>query len=829
MRIANITFSTPIYSFQAKHKKKNGIYNNQNQQDRYDEKQEWMFYEPSKPSKKAQLQMDLLKILSVPKTQNAVHVSKPFEQTDKKLILDKYQQKAIDSFKNGDNVIVTAPTGTGKTLIAEYAIEDAVKKGKRIIYLSPLKALSNEKFKKFSELFGEYDDKGNLINSDNVGIITGDVSINPDAQFLVMTTEIYRNMLAGMTQKEAEQKFSDFLGVIYDEFHYLQDRQRGTVWEESVIMTPEHMQQMMLSATASNAKEFVTWMEKLNPTLKTTLVNVDESERYVPLKEYVFVHNKKDAPYKLYSLKNHHINIKKAKNIKSERVQVAIKELEEYCGQNLDEIFKELKCPTLEDSQTFASKLVKRKGIRKEKAQQYALLLSDNQTKITDIKAHFASGKPSIPQLSKILKDENKVPALFFIFSKRGCKKALEQTVKENGSLLTKQEARRVYDIIEETKKKGIYLGKDFDEEYYSYLLKGYAVHHAGMLPAYKSLIETLSQEGLIKNCFATETLLAGINMPFKTVVFTSAEKMSTFGRVPLTPAEYKQGAGRAGRRGIDDVGNVILMPNSFDEFDLFIKLANSKDTSINSALYPYYSMALQEKNLNAQDEYLKKSLYVHQHGRYQEIKSELSRKTQYLQECHYIEENNGVLKLTQKGKIAKNIYGINPILMTEIMTNKYYTQDLSPAELAGLITIFSDIKDKNPQTTFNIGLRRLEKLYTPVMELAQQINKDQSERNIQDEIKMSTSLVESIIEFSSCSKEDSLECWNEIFNNLVEDDILLHEGDLLRVVNETLDNLQKIALYASDKELRNKAIEASKSLKKPPVTDIVKQELDEE
>lgn len=776
------------------------------------------------------LEMEKIKSISLPETQKASMRS--FADSDKKLILDRYQKEAIESFTSGKNTVVTAPTGTGKTLIAEYGIEDALKKGERVIYLSPLKALSNEKFVKFSELFGKYDENGSFIHSDNVGIITGDVSINPDAQLLVMTTEIYRNLVNRKDPMDTAMDFKDFSGVIYDEFHYLKDPDRGTVWEEAVMHTPKHMSQMMLSATASNAQEITSWLEEVSNVKSTKLIDVPEDERYVPLKEYVYGYLEGKGN-RIEQVFKPQINLEKLQNNLSDRQKQIVDELEAlYDGQNYKEIISSIKAKEgLVDADTFARKLIDEKSLSREKAEQIAYVLADkSKAQKTDVYFKYAQKNPSVVPLVRILDKMDKTPALFFVFSKKKCKKDLDETAQKLGTLLTPEQSKRVLDIVNEAKASGIYLGDDFDKDYLPKLLMGLTVHHAGMLPAYKSLVEKLAREGLVKACFATETLLAGINMPFKTVVFTSIEKFDGRKMIQIPPTAYKQGAGRAGRRGKDDLGNVIVMPTSESEYSAFKSLMSSTDTKIKSAFNLSYASLLQNSTINSLDDFLENSFFAFQAGSTQKIKKEAKHKVAFLKEKGYIENINGQNMLTKKGEMAKDVYGINQILFCELMSDSKYTKDLSPQELAALMVIFADVKDDRPRETFEDSLADLSQKVAPSIELAKQITKEQQHKKIDEPIKMSTNLVESILMFANTSDENPEEClnaWNEIFNDLKSKYILSHEGDLLRVFNGTIDLLRTIDEVSDDPELREKAQQAIKMLKKPPVTDILKYELD--
>ncbi len=778
------------------------------------------------------LNMDEILSIETPNVESKAKI--PFELGDKYFKLDKYQKQAINAFINGKTTVVTAPTGTGKTLIAEYGIKDTLEKGKKIIYLSPLKALSNEKFTKFSELFGNYDSKYEYMNNQNVGIITGDISIHPDAQLLVMTTEIYRNMLINDTEENIAEKLKDFDAVIYDEFHYMADPDRGKVWEESVMNTPKHMKQMMLSATASNAKEVSDWIAKLNPAKEVELVNVPETERHVPLKEFVFGFDFSSGP-KLQQLTSHKIILSDLNGSLSDRQKLALEDISNLVGeQHPVEYIKGLQ-DIIEDGEIdadeFAQKL-QEKGVNSDKATQLALILSDKRkaTFKDCSKLVYPEKGPKINSLIRILDKENKTPALFFVFSKKRCQEYIENASRRVGTLLTPEQSKEVLDRVNEAKEKGIYLGKDFDDKCLDGLMKGYAIHHAGMLPAYKSLVEGLAREGLVKVCFATETLIAGINMPFKTVVLTSLEKSNGVSNIILPNSTFKQGIGRSGRRGIDEIGNVIMMPKGNADLNNFTTLLKSTDTSIKSQFNSTYSSLLAPNMMKNMEKTLTKTFAYFQKNGKNNILEESVKKRDYLLKKGYIVKNESKsYEPTEKGLIARKIFGINEIVMTELLTDTKYTDKMTPAELAALITIFADVKDNNPKTTFPAEFDDFAKKATKAIDMAKGIKAEQYANKIYDRLPMSTNLATGILRFAETDidTENPKKLWMDTIDDLRNKHLITYEGDLLRVINGTIDLLRNLAEVTESEDLRIKAEQAIELLKKPPVTDILKYELD--
>jgi superfamily II RNA helicase len=423
--------------------------------------------------------------------------------------LDEFQKDAIASLNAGSSVVVCAPTGSGKTLVGEYAIYRALSRGKRVFYTTPLKALSNQKLRDFREKFG----------FDLVGLLTGDASINRDAPILVMTTEIFRNMLYGTPIGQVGISLTDVEAVVLDECHYMNDRQRGTVWEESVIYCPHEIQLVALSATVANSDELTNWLNQVHGP--TDLIYSDY--RPVPL---------------------------------------------EFHFGNIKGLF-----PLLNDDKTQINhRLVKRrKKGDKDKG-----------------KANVKAESPGMIQVVTQLQERDMLPAIYFIFSRRGCDKA----VTEVGDmwLVNQEEAQQLRRQIDEFLTRNPDAGRS---GHIAPLYRGIAAHHAGILPAWKVLVEELFQQGLIKVVFATETLAAGINMPARTTVISTLSKRTDTGHRLLNASEFLQMAGRAGRRGMDERGHVVTLQTPFEGAKEAAYLATSKPDPLVSQFTPSYGMVL--------------------------------------------------------------------------------------------------------------------------------------------------------------------------------------------------------------------------------------------
>jgi len=418
--------------------------------------------------------------------------------------LDKFQLDAIASLNAGRSVVVCAPTGSGKTLIGEYAIHRALNGNGRVFYTTPLKALSNQKWRDFGQQFG----------SENVGLLTGDTSINRDAPILVMTTEIFRNMLYGTPIGAVGTSLVGVEAVVLDECHYMNDRQRGTVWEESIIYCPKEIQLVALSATVANSQQLTDWIGHVHGP--TDLIYSDF--RPIPL-EFYFANPKGVFP--LLNPENNKINLRlKPKN-----------------GQQTS-------------------------GKRPE--------------------------SPSLPFILNQLRQREMLPAIYFIFSRRGCDQAVAEVSEL--ALVNETEQQLLKTRIEEFLIRYPEAARVGQVEP---LYRGIAAHHAGILPTWKNLVEELFQEGLIKVVFATETLAAGINMPARTTVISTLSKRTDRGHRLLTASEFLQMAGRAGRRGMDKKGYVVTLQTPFEGAKEAAYLATSKADPLVSQFTPSYGMVL--------------------------------------------------------------------------------------------------------------------------------------------------------------------------------------------------------------------------------------------
>ncbi|QGK72186.1 DEAD/DEAH box helicase [Allosaccharopolyspora coralli] len=452
--------------------------------------------------------------------------------------LDPFQRTACQALESGHGVLVCAPTGAGKTVVGEFAVHLALAEGRKCFYTTPIKALSNQKYADLCERHG----------SDAVGLLTGDTSINGDAQVVVMTTEVLRNMLY------AGSSTIDQLGyVVMDEVHYLADRFRGAVWEEVILHLPEYVQVASLSATVSNAEEFGEWLVAVRGD---TTVVVDE-HRPVPLWQHMLVGTR------MFDL---------------------------FGGETKD---RELRIDPhlLRHTQELQRRHVPggRRGGPPGRRRNGPPGSRDRGPR----GPKFVP--PSRVDVLHQLDAAGLLPAIAFIFSRAGCDAAVKQCVRAGLRLTTDDELDEIRDVIDERTRS--LPESDLEVlgfwEWREALERGVAAHHAGLLPAFKETVEELFVRGLVKAVFATETLALGINMPARTVVLERLVKFNGEAHVDLTPGEYTQLTGRAGRRGIDVEGHAVVLWQPGVDPKQVAGLASTRTYPLRSSFRPGYNMAV--------------------------------------------------------------------------------------------------------------------------------------------------------------------------------------------------------------------------------------------
>ena len=444
--------------------------------------------------------------------------------------LDPFQIEACEAVEAGHGVLVAAPTGSGKTLVGEFAVHLAVATGRKCFYTTPIKALSNQKFSDLVDRYGP----------GNVGLLTGDNSINGEAPIVVMTTEVLRNMLYA-----GSRTLLDLGYVVMDEVHYLADRARGAVWEEVIIGLPESVSVISLSATVSNVEEFGAWLREV----RGDTVTIVEERRPVPLHQHVLMGRQ------LHPL------------------------FDAQARGDEPQVNRQLERMAHEDRFLRGTKQGRGGRGHRDPGGRHR---SKHRT-------------PSRVDLVEKLAAEDLLPAIVFVFSRAGCATAVQQCLDAK-LLLTNGDER---EVIEQAVDAATAHLPDDDlgvlgfYEFRDALGRGLAAHHAGMLPAFKEVVEDLFSQGLLKVVFATETLALGINMPARTVAIERLSKWNGETHVDVTPGEYTQLTGRAGRRGLDVEGHaVVLWQNGFDPRQV-AGLASTRTYPLTSSFRPSYNMAV--------------------------------------------------------------------------------------------------------------------------------------------------------------------------------------------------------------------------------------------
>lgn len=430
---------------------------------------------------------------------------------------DEFQITACQAVEEGKGVLVAAPTGAGKTVVGEFAAFSSLARGKKCFYTTPIKALSNQKFAEFQERFGEH----------RVGLLTGDTNINSEADILVMTTEVLRNMLYANSST-----LTNLGSVVMDEVHYLADKFRGAVWEEVLIHLMESVQVISLSATVSNAEEFGEWLGEIRGATEVIVSEI----RPIPLYQHVLI------------------------------------------GDRMIDLFNE---PGRINPEILG---LEREALRRTKTPRGRRdRFNDNESRL------------SRAEIIEKLQRENLLPAITFIFSRVGCDAAVKQCLNEGVKLTTTEER---IEIVATAQRYTQNLAEE-DLEVLGYrdwltaLERGIAAHHAGMLPSFKGAVEDLFKRGLVKAVFATETLALGINMPARTVVLEKLTKWNGEAHVSITPGEYTQLTGRAGRRGIDIEGNAVVQWSPTVDSATAAGLASTRTYPLRSSFTPTYNMSI--------------------------------------------------------------------------------------------------------------------------------------------------------------------------------------------------------------------------------------------
>ena len=529
--------------------------------------------------------------------------------------LDHFQKEAIKALDASNSVLVTAPTSSGKTFVAEYAIEKALEESKHLYYTAPIKALCNQKFRDFSNQFGE----------ENVGLLTGDHSIRSDSKVLVMTTEVLRNMLYSSRGAPEDLRY-----VVLDEIHFLEDPYRGAVWEEIILTLPKNVLIVALSATVSNADELKDWITSVRGNIE----KITREKRPVPLKGHFFA-------------------VEKSRNHQLTRIEI----LKNGKPNSRGQIFSNA-----------------RRGRGKQNFRRWTT--------------------PRRSEIVAELKKLEMLPAIYFIFSRKGCDEARDSMVRYVGSLNNREEGKKARKYAEErfallTEEEKRILRVDLLLEG---LEKGFASHHAGLLPLFKQTIEELFSLGLLKLVFATETLAVGVNLPARSVVIEKLTKFNGESHDLLKPSQFTQLTGRAGRRGIDVEGHSFTCWSPFVPFNEVADLLTSKEFALISAFTPTYNMLANLLSTRSESEAAE--LLANSFAQFQWVRNTRNMNSGLIQEVQFrrnVLEATGLAdgwSLTETGMPLTKIFNESDLLVTRAISDGIL-DGLPPEELAALVSCF--------------------------------------------------------------------------------------------------------------------------------------------
>ncbi len=485
--------------------------------------------------------------------------------------LDAFQREAIEHLRADRSVLVTAPTGTGKTVVAEYAIWQALQRQQHVIYTSPLKALSNQK----------YQDLCNQFSPERVGLVTGDIVEHRNASVLVMTTEVYRNMLLeeggiqeGSVDAGSRQSFLSQVGVIiFDELHYLSDRQRGPVWEEAIIFSPPHTLLVGLSATVKNAQELIDWISQVHRPISLVV----STQRAVPLEHYYLL----DGTLHL---------VQDAQGVRKERFP--------QVGGDARFIGNRFERPALS---TNAMKGKKQQGGRYQKREQVrrqrtrpgrTSFVQKEEPDILNERSRQRHRMAPPGEILTSLQEADLLPCLYFLPGRRAVEEAAQQAAAH--CFTTLEEQRHIAEELADWRQHLTREDRGLPQvrALSTLLPRGLAFHHAGLLPGLKVVVERLFERGYLRAVFATETLVLGVNMPARAVVVGSLSKFDGERMRILTPNEYRQLTGRAGRRGLDTQGAAVIPYSPWEPFEeAFTRVTGEQEPVTSAFVIRYHSI----------------------------------------------------------------------------------------------------------------------------------------------------------------------------------------------------------------------------------------------
>lgn len=802
---------------------------------------------------------------------NQAYTSKCYDNFFKEypFALSDFQKYAIDGIIEDKNILITAHTGSGKTLPAEFAIRYFTSKGKKVIYTSPIKALSNQKFHEFKQKFPDI----------SIGILTGDIKFNPDADVLIMTTEILRNTLFQNKINKTTNEYNDIIQfkmdiehdlacVIFDEIHYINDSSRGKVWEETIMELPKHIQLIMLSATIQHSEKFAEWIESIN---NKQIYLINTIHRVVPLIHYMYSY----VPDSII------------KKIKDKAIQT-----------NLLNNTNNLK--VIKDNKTLFNE--------SEYQNQYKIMKYMKQNYNTINKSAVLNN------LINLLKKEKMLPAICFVFSRKLleiCANNIEFSLfnedEAHYPLTIRHECELILKKLPNYKE---YLNLPEFNFMCNLLEKGIAIHHSGIMPVLREMVELIFSKGYIKLLFATETFAVGINMPTKTVIFSNIEKYDGNNIRLLLPHEYTQMAGRAGRRGLDKIGHVIHCNNLIDmpgyaeyknmlsghsqtiqskfkisynlllnlilngktnfleeikksmiqnEINKEIELLQNAITSLSKKLTEYDNtfkymkttldickLYTSKKQLLSQlgnkqrkkcikeiadieenNKFLEKDVgvyneYLNNYQKLEQYKHDLTATTNYLniqinntldilRTNAFIVYHNDSIMLTNKGKYACNLQEIHSLALCDLLIESNYFQDYDIYALAGLFSCFTSITVDDKLKLLNPPISNNVELILNITNKMEYYFDEETKKEVDPGIEyhIHYNIIEEITDW--CKAETEEECKSIINKLQTNKNIFL--GEFIKAIlkiNNISNELEKICILDNNVELLHKLTKLS-------------------
>ncbi len=637
---------------------------------------------------------------------------------------DRTQIECAKYLSQGNSVVYSAPTGTGKTAVIHFAVNKNLDEDKKTYITVPLIALANDKYREFTKIYGK----------DNVGIMTGDRKLNPDAPIIIMTTEILYNQA-----KDLKENSNNIGTIVFDEAHYMSDVERGSVWEKSIMESvPNNIPVLCLSATVGNPAVFNSWIYSLDTQRNSSLVELKPTERYVPLVWQIYKPetSEKFTPIIQYAVDIENLSIENLTD-KQKRGIARIFQIQNYKNEFYEPTKKELE-HTIEELKSsmrnwyqstddFEEDFLDSYGeFEPYEAKEIANLLRNEDDKY--VKHIYSKYQPEqdFKTLIDNLNNQDKLPAIIFKLSRGKCDEVCQSLFDSDVNLTTEDEKKEIENIIEKYKQKG-YLGKDINEQA---LMQGFGVHHAGKLPEYRKLIEELFSKKLLKVVISTSTLSAGINMPARSVILSDMQyrkydpHTKEMKDTALSVNEFHQMAGRAGRRGVDNIGNVILynlkaIPEKYkneehnkgkvDELELAYKYLSAKPDNIRSQFRPDPVIVARYFGAEGEEELFKtinKSFGIYGIAKEEDKDERAKKKLRQFENYAQILLKQGFMYrdyknqyvLLPKGNLLLNAQGANP-LMTANLVYDEILDDISPlnlAQIAGYIAGSDEIEESS-------------------------------------------------------------------------------------------------------------------------------------